>query len=405
MQTPTPPSLAAAALGGYAARYGQSVRAMDAAVARTPSGAEVIDLTHGDTRAFTPPASARRDLLAAIDDNAEAYSPYRGSASVRAAVAPRVADLLGRPVDPATELIVTPGTQGGLFAALSALVCPGDVVAMPAVEYFMDERIAAYLGASPHRVEMVYGDDGYARLAEGALEGATRAGAVGLVLSNPNNPTGSVVAEESLAEIAAWARGRDAWVVADQLYCRLVFDDTRLVHLGALEGMAERTVTLLGPSKTESMSGYRVGVAVGPASVVDAMEQVMSMASLRTAGYAQHVLDHWMDGDGAWLEERVTGHRQLRDELVASLRSVPGLAIRAPSASSYVFPDATATPFGRAHDGDDFAMAVAFKEAGVVVSPGYQFGPAGRGHFRINFSQDRRRLGVALTRIATVLSR
>jgi aspartate/methionine/tyrosine aminotransferase len=394
----TPPALQAAALPHYAARYGRSVLEMDQELAAAPAPAGLIDLTHGDTRAFLPPAAAAADLAEAVAENTEAYTPYRGSAAVRGLLAPRISRLLGRPVDADSEIILTPGTQGGLFAALSALVSPGDVVALPDPEYFMSERIIAYLGGTALRLPLAQDEDGVLSIDPQALEAATRASL--LVLSHPNNPTGGVYSPAALRSLAALAAANDMSVVVDQLYCRLTFDGAEYQHLGSLPGMAERTVTLIGPSKTESMSGYRVGAAIGPAPVTDAMERVVSLASLRTAGYGQQVLRHWMAEDEAWLAERTAAHEAIRDLVVARLEAIPGVAVRRPAASSYVFPDASAV----AGD-DDHATAVALKAAGVLVSPGYQFGAAGRGRFRINFSQDRGRLAVALDRIAAVLTR
>ena len=392
-----PPSLRAAALDGYTAAYGQSVLDLDRALSDAPAPGGLIDLTHGDTRAFLPPAAAAADFAAGLADNSEAYTPYRGSTSVRSTLAPRIAGLLGRPVDPGRELIVTPGTQGGLFAALSALVSPGDVVALPDPEYFMSERIIAYLGGTARRLPLTQDDAGQLTFTPGVLDAA--AGASLLVLSHPNNPTGGVYSAAAIDAIAALVTGNDMLAVVDQLYCRLIFDETRYQHLSALPGLAERTVTLLGPSKTESMSGYRVGVAVGPAPVIDTMERVVSLASLRTAGYGQQALRRWLAGDADWLAERTAAHEAIRDEVVTRLSAIPGVRIRRPAGSSYAFPDASA-----AAGPDDHALALAFKAAGVLVSPGYQFGPAGRGCFRINFSQDAGRLGTALDRIESVLA-
>jgi aspartate/methionine/tyrosine aminotransferase len=169
--------------------------------------------------------------------------------------------------------------------------------------------------------------------------------------------------------------------------------------------MAERTVTLLGPSKTESMSGYRLGAAIGPGVVVEAMEQVISLASLRTAGYAQHALRHWMDDDDLWLDERTTEHQEIRDYLVRELLKIPGMKVSSPAGSSYVFPDVSETPWAMEHgSNDDFMLAVALKRNGVLVSPGYQFGEDGRGHFRINFSQDFARIKTSSNRIHKVLT-
>lgn len=393
----TPPSLLAAALDGYAATYGRSVLDLDRALAAAPAPAGLIDLTHGDTQAFVPPAAAACDLAAGVADNSEAYTPYRGSGAVRTLLAPRIGRLLGRPVEADSELMITPGTQGGLFAALSALVSPGDVVALPDPEYFMSERIIAYLGATPLRLPLTQDDNGLLSIGAGALNAA--AGASLLVLSHPNNPTGGVYSPQALRRLAGLVTTGDMLAVVDQLYCRLIFGEVRYQHLGSLPGMAERTVTLLGPSKTESMSGYRVGVAVGPAPVIDAMERVVSLTSLRAAGYAQQVLRHWMAADEDWLAERVAAHEAIRDWVVARLTAIPGVTVRKPAGSSYVFPDVSAV----AGD-DDHATAVELKAAGVLVSPGYQFGATGRGRFRINFSQDSGRLRTALDRIATVLA-
>jgi aspartate/methionine/tyrosine aminotransferase len=401
----TPPALAAAELDSYRSLYGHSVREMDRALSAAVSSVNVIDLTHGDTRAFTPPAAAWRDLVAAVEDNTEAYSAYRGSATVRTNLAPRLASLLGRDVDPTTDVILTPGTQGGLFGALSALVHPGDVVAMPSREYFMDERIGAYLGATPYRLPIHQDEYGIITVRDEDLVAARAAGVVGLVFSNPNNPTGGVYSAQSIERLAKWATTNDLWIVADQLYCRLIFDAQGYTHIGSLDGMAERTVTLVGPSKTESMSGYRVAAAVGPRDVINAMEQVMSMSALRTGGYSQHTLRHWMDDDGEWLAERTRDHQAIRDYLLGRLRAIPGVSVATPAGSSYVFPDCSTTPWALAHgSNDDFALAVALKEAGVLVAPGYQFGRDGRGHFRINFSQDSKVIATSCDRIQQVLT-
>jgi aspartate/methionine/tyrosine aminotransferase len=245
---------------------------------------------------------------------------------------------------------------------------------------------------------------GIVTIDQGDLDDASQRGARLLVLSHPNNPTGGVYARESAERLARWAVAHDMFVIVDELYCRLIFDHNDYVHLCSLPGMSDRTVTLIGPSKTESMSGYRVGAAIGPADVIDAMEQVVSLASLRTAGYAQHTLRHWMDDDHEWLSERTTAHQEIRDRLVDRLRSIPGVEVAASAGSSYVFPEISGTAWARHHAGnDDHAFALELKSNGVLICPGYQFGFAGRGHFRINFSQDAARLERASDRITQVL--
>jgi aspartate/methionine/tyrosine aminotransferase len=397
-----PASLQAAALGEYAAAYGGSVLDLDRSIASAAAPPDLIDLTHGDTRAFVPPDWALARFEAGVHDNDEAYTAYRGSTSLRDLLAPRVGGLLGRPVDPSAELIVTPGSQGALFAALSSLLGPGDVVALADPDYFMNERISRYLGATVVRMPVRQDERGQLSFAPGAVDEAVAAGPTAVLLSNPNNPLGGVYSAAALEQIAAVAQRVDARVIVDQLYCRLVFDAAEFVHLSAIGGMSERTVTLLGPSKTESMSGYRVGLAVGPAPVVDQMERVLSLASLRTSGYAQQVLRGWLVDDDAWLAQRTAAHQEIRDLVVGRLRAVEGVRVGQPAGSSYVFPDCSRVGSGRW--GDDHELTLALKAAGVLVSPGYQFGPAGRGHFRINFSQAVDRIEPALDRITAVLT-
>jgi aspartate/methionine/tyrosine aminotransferase len=397
-----PPSLLAAALPEYTDVYGASVLELDRSVSEVGGPDDLIDLTHGDTRAFLPPDWALPGFDAGARDNSEAYTPYRGSTSLRAALAPRLAALLGRAVDPDTEVIVTPGSQGGLFAALSALVGPGDVVALADPDYFMNERISRYLGASVRRMAPVMSTGGRLDFPEQVVKSIADAQPRVVLLSNPNNPLGGVYSRQALDGIAAQAQAVGSFVIVDELYCRLVFDGTTYTHLSMLPGMADRTVTLLGPSKTESMSGYRVGIAVGPPDVINRMERVLSLASLRTAGYAQQVLRNWLVDDEEWLAERTGAHQKIRDFVVERLAAIPGVVVLSPAGSSYVFPECSAAAGGCG--GDDHALAIRLKQAGVLVSPGYQFGPAGRGRFRVNFSQQADRLARAFDRIATVLA-
>jgi aspartate/methionine/tyrosine aminotransferase len=199
-------------------------------------------------------------------------------------------------------------------------------------------------------------------------------------------------------EIARLAIRHDAYIVVDQLYFRLRYDDLPFTHIAALPGMAERTVTLMGPSKTESMSGYRVGVAVGPPGIVDAMEDVLSVAALRAPAYAQHTLRGWLIDDHAFVADRIAEYGALRDACVAAFDRSDVATLRPAMGTAYMFADVAA--LGRS----DQEVAVALKrDAGVLINPGYQFGSAGLGHFRICFAQDEQELSSALGRMMSVL--
>jgi aspartate/methionine/tyrosine aminotransferase len=192
------------------------------------------------------------------------------------------------------NVLPTPGTQAGLYTALSAIVEQGDEVILADPEYLSSERMLHYLGARVTHVPLLRDPTALARLDFAALEAAMKRGPALLMFSNPNNPTGGVHGEETIRTIAKLAQRYDIPVLVDQLYCRLLYGGATFHHLAAVEGMEDRTVTLLGPSKTESLSGYRVGVAVAPAHLVNRMENVLSISALRAPAYAQHILPRWL---------------------------------------------------------------------------------------------------------------
>lgn len=174
-----------------------------------PAGLHPVDFSHGDVAAFPPPAEVVEAVTRALHDGGTyAYSAYRGHPFVREALAPRIAEFTGAPVDPATEMIVTPGTQGGLFLALSSLVEAGDTVAVVAPDYFANRKIVQYLGgrAVPVALHYLTEPDRSARLDLTGLREVFAGGARLLVLSNPNNPTGVVFSAGTSPPSPNWPR-------------------------------------------------------------------------------------------------------------------------------------------------------------------------------------------------------
>ena len=168
--------------------------------------------------------------------------------------------------------------------------------------------------------------------------------------------------------------------------------------------MKDQSITLLGPSKTESMSGYRVGVAVASTPIINSMETLQSMTSLRAAGYSQHALSGWLDEEPGWLEERTELHQEIRDYLVQGLSTISGLKICSPGGSSYIFPSVANCASINGNDYEnDFEFVKDLKLSGVLVSPGYQSGLAGKGSFRINFSQHFELIKTSVDKITSLI--
>jgi aspartate/methionine/tyrosine aminotransferase len=357
----------------------------------------LIDTTHFDVTRFPPPGFALPAFVRAAESGASAYTAYRGGSDIRARCAEGISALLSASVDADRNLILTTGTQGGLFAVLSALVDAGDRVALADPEYLFAERILRFLGAEVIRIPLHPGGSG-PDLDLQQLEDAAASGIRLFLTSNPNNPTGTVYRGDTIQGIARLAVQHDFLVVVDELYCRLVYDQTPFTHLAGQPGMDARAVTLLGGSKTESLSGYRIGVVVSSAEIIDAVEQVVAFSALRAPAYAQHVLAGWLRDDEDFVRERVHQLHQLQGHATQRLRSIPGIGVEPGAGTAYLWPDVS----GLGLTSLDAARLI--YAAGVVVSPGYQFGPSGKTRFRMCFAQDEARLDTALDRIAAALT-
>jgi aspartate/methionine/tyrosine aminotransferase len=365
---------------------------------------ESVDFSHGDVDedAFPPTPGAKEIFDEGVRrGGSQAYTEYRGDARLREAVAQKLADFTGRPVSGERELIITPGTQGALFLAVAACAGPGDKVAIVRPDYFANRKIVEFLGAETVPVRMDYlAANGEAGLDLTGLESAFRSGAKTFLFSNPNNPAGVVYSRREIDAIAALATRHGATVIVDQLYSRQRFPGCGYTHLRAADIDPQAVVTIMGPSKTESLSGYRLGVAFGGAGLIERMEKLQAIVSLRAAGYCQAVLSTWFDEPAGWLAKRVDAHRGIRDDLLATLRGVHGMDVRTPDAGSYLFPQLPALGVSSM----DFIRALRI-QAGVTVTPGTEFSPDAQRSIRLNFSQNRVRAVDAVRRLVTLVER
>jgi aspartate/methionine/tyrosine aminotransferase len=363
-----------------------------------------VDFSHGDVNdtSFAPTPGALDEFVSGVQrGGSQAYTEYRGGAELRERVAKHLAAFTGAPVAGASELIITPGTQGALFLAIGATVAAGDRVAIVRPDYFANRKLVEFLGATIVPVGMNYLDHtDRAGLDLDQLESAFKSGVKTFLFSNPNNPAGVIYSKEEIGTIASLANKYGATVIADQLYSRLLYSGQSYTHLRASGIDSDRVITIMGPSKTESLSGYRLGVAFGSAHLVERMEKLQAIVSLRAPGYSQAVLRTWFEEPAGWLEERTKQHEAIRDDLMKIFRSVPGLEMREPQAGSYLFPrlpklDVPLHTFVRALR----------QQASVTVTPGTEFSPDTTDSIRLNFSQNHNAAVKAVERIAQMVER
>jgi aspartate/methionine/tyrosine aminotransferase len=363
-----------------------------------------VDFSHGDVNddAFAPAPVALEAFIEGVHrGGAQAYTEYRGDAGLRNDLAQKLAAFTGKPVSGATELMITPGTQGALFLAIASTVTAGDKVAIVRPDYFANRKLVEFLGAMAVPVQLDYlAHTGRAGLDLGQLEDAFRAGVKAFLFSNPNNPTGVVYSRDEIECIATLANRYGATLIVDQLYSRLLYPGCAYTHLRDSGIDANHVMTIMGPSKTESLSGYRLGVAFGAGRLIDRMEKLQAIVSLRAPGYCQSVLRGWFDEPAGWMQERMVRHQAIRDDLLQVLAGVPGLSARTPEAGSYLFPRLPAMDIPL----HTFVLALR-QQAGITVTPGTEFSPEATDSIRLNFSQNRQNAVRAVERAVQLIER
>lgn len=387
---------------GQEVRRGDGVP--DAELHGDPLPGVPVDFSHGDVNAnaFAPTPGALEEFVEGVHRGGpQAYTEYRGAAELRDRVAERLAAFTGRPVSGAQELIITPGTQGALFLAVASTVTAGDRVAIVRPDYFANRKLVEFLDAEvvPVRMDYLAHTEG-AGLDLDELEDAFKSGVRTFLFSNPNNPAGVIYSPAEVARIAELANRYGVTVIADQLYSRLLYSGHTYTHLRAASIDADHVLTIMGPSKTESLSGYRLGVAFGAARLIDRMEKLQAIVSLRAPGYSQAVLRTWFAEPAGWIQDRIAKHQALRDDLLKVLGTVLGLAARAPEAGSYLFP--RLPPLRMPLHG--FVRALRH-QAGVTVTPGTEFSPDATDSIRLNFSQNHHAAVQAIHRTVQLIER
>ena len=363
----------------------------------------LVDFSHGDVDAFEPIPGTLDVFIEGVHiGGKQAYTEYRGSKLIRDDLALKLSHFTGSTVDADRNIIITPGTQGGLFLAMGSIMVRGDKVAIVTPDYFANRKLVEFFDGEvvPIRLDYLKTTD-CAGLDLNQLEEAFKTGVKIFIFSNPNNPTGVIYSSAEISGIAELAQKYGVTVIVDELYSRQIFEERTYTHLCALNMInPENLITLIGPSKTESLSGYRLGVAFGSSKIIDRMEKLQAIVSLRASGYSQAVMKSWFAEPEYWMSQRIAQHQAIRDDLLMRLRSVDGVQVRTTEAGSYLFPtipelDVSIHEF----------VKILWSHAGVMVTPGTEFGSQFTHSFRLNFSQDRKAAADAIERVIKMIER
>lgn len=358
-------------------------------------GRSIIHLELGEPD-FHPAAPVVDALRAAVAEGRDRYVATRGIPPLRSAIA----DYLKRTrrLDVAAEqVLVAPGCKMALALAMMALIEPGDEVLYPDPSFPIYPSFTRGLGAKvvPYalREENRFQPD----LAEIAskITPKTRM----LIFNSPNNPTGTVFSETAIAQIAELAKKHDLWVIADEIYARILFSG-EYKSIWALPGMAERTVIIDGFSKSFAMTGWRLGYAVAQKHVIDALDMLVLNTFTCTAEFSQvAAIEALRDSTNA-VPAMVEEYRKRRDLFVEKLNRIPGFRCLSPDGAFYAWVNIEETGMPA-----EEVQRVLLEEAGVAGIAGAAFGAEGKNYLRFSLVSATHLLEEALERIQRVSSR
>ena len=349
-----------------------------------------LELGEPDFHAAAPVVDAVRDAVAGGRDR---YCSTRGIPALREAIAEYLKRTRRLNVA-AEQVLVAPGCKMALSLAMMALIEPGDEVLYPDPGFPIYPSFTRGLGATAVPFGLEEKNKFQPDLDEIARKITPRTSAI--VFNSPNNPTGTVFSDLALQRIAELAVKHNLWVLADEIYARILFSG-EYKSIWSLPGMADRTVIIDGFSKSFAMTGWRLGYAVAPVRVIDAMDLLVLNTFTCTAEFTQvAAIEALRDSTNA-VDAMVTEYRKRRDQFIAGLARIHGFRCQAPDGAFYAWVNIEDTGLSA-----EELQKLLLEEVGVAGIAGAAFGPGGKNYLRFSLVSARNLLEEALERMQRV---
>jgi aminotransferase len=358
---------------------------------------DVISLGVGEPD-FDTPWHISRAAVTCLEDGGTHYTSNLGTIELRKAISRYLSRRFSAEFDPASQILVTVGVSEAIDLAIRAICSPGDEVLYHEpcfVSYAPTVRLAH---AVPVAVETRF-EDGF-KLTVDALEKKVTSKTKALLINSPCNPTGAKLSSADMLAILEFADKHDIVVLADEVYGELVYSDEEAEFLdsfASFEQYRDRVVVLNGFSKSWAMTGYRLGYAAGPDTVIDAMMKIHQYGIMSAPTLSQAAGVEAMEHGDKDVERMRHEYKKRRDWLVPALNSI-GIETLMPEGAFYIFPKITSTGM----TGDEFAMKL-LKEYSVACVPGSAFGACAEGFVRMSYATKMQSLQIAVERIRKML--
>jgi aspartate aminotransferase len=364
------------------------------------AGRDVIGLGAGEPD-FDTPDNVKAAAIAAINAGQTKYTAVDGTPELKAAVAAKFARENGLEyrVD---QISVGAGGKQIIYNALMATLDPGDEVIIPAPYWVSYPDMTLLAGGTPVIVRCP--EQAGFKLQPEDLEQAITTRTKWLILNSPNNPTGAAYTAEELRGLTdVLLRHEHVWLLSDDIYEHLVYDDFRFVTPAALEPrLKDRCLTMNGVAKAYAMTGWRIGYAGGPAELIRAMAKIQSQSTTNPCSISQAAAVEALNGPQDFIRERAAVFKERRDLVVDMLNRAPGLRCHRPEGAFYVYPSCAGVIGQRTPEGEELRDSEGFaryllEAEGVAVVHGAAFGLD--PYLRISYATATELLEEACTRI------
>lgn len=355
----------------------------------------VISLGVGEPD-FKTPWQIRKAGISATERGQTRYTANRGTLELRGDISSYYDRKYGVKYDPCQEILVTVGGSEGVDAAIRAICSPGDEIIIPTPSYVCYEPMVRLSLGVP--VIIPTKEENGFKLTADELRAAITERTKALILPYPSNPTGAVLDRCDLEGIAEVLRDTDICVISDEIYSELTFGAERHVTIASLPDIRERTVIVNGFSKTFSMTGWRMGYALGPCEIIKEMTKIHQFAIMCAPTVSQIAARTALNECDRAVEEMLTEYDQRRKIIVSGFNKL-GLSCREPKGAFYAFPSIKSTGL----TSEEFCERLLYSKR-VALVPGSAFGEGGEGYVRASYCYSFEHIKEALSRIGEFLS-
>ncbi len=358
-------------------------------------GREIIHLEIGEPD-FDTPRHIVEAGIQALQEGYTHYGPTPGLPELREAIARNSREVRGIDTDP-SHVVVTPGAKPIMFYVILALAEPGAEVIYPNPGFPIYESMIRFSGATPVPMQLLEEKSYHPDLDDlaGKITDRTRL----IIINSPENPCGSALTSEELETIANLARGRDLYLLADEIYKDILYTGEHC-SIAAFPEMARQTIILDGFSKSYAMTGWRLGYGIMPEELVPHITRLAVNSVSCAASFSQRAAIAALDGPQDAVQAMTAEFAQRRRLVIDGLRSIPGINCPEPEGAFYAFPSIKETGISSS----EFETR-ALNEAGVALLSGSAFGEFGEGYVRLSYANSQENIRKALERLAGFVER